>query len=78
MNEKGRTEELQKNEESVKSRRESVAKWRLAHRGATLVTPLHLILEVLLPIIVGLVSLVSLAWLAFHLPTPTPISFPPV
>jgi hypothetical protein len=78
LNEKMRTEELQKNEEIINSRRESVARWRLVHRGAAIVNPLHLFLEVILPIIVGVVSLVSLGWLASHMPVPTPISFPPI
>ncbi|MCX5724030.1 MAG: hypothetical protein NTX84_05855 [Nitrospirae bacterium] len=63
-------------EEAITAKRLSVSKWRHAQRGATVVTPLHLFLDVYLPILVGLTGLASLGWLAFHLPEPKPITLP--
>jgi len=63
--------------EALDLKRVSVSRWRQANKGAMIVGPLHLLLDVGLPILVGLTSIVFLTWFLFHLPPPSiPVSPP--
>ncbi len=76
-NEKVRQGDLKKAMEDLDLKRTSVSKWRQANKGATIVGPLHLFLDVGLPILVGLVAIGFLTWFVFHPPPPSiPASLP--
>jgi len=71
-NEKARQAKVKADVEALDLKRVSVSRWRQASKGATIVGPLHLLLDVGLPILVGLAAISLLTWFLFHLPPPSP------
>lgn len=68
--------DIKKNEEIAIARNNTILEWKKAHKTETIISPLHRFLELYLPLAVGLIAIVSLSWLVFHFPEPTPPSLP--
>jgi len=76
-NEKARQAKVKADVEALDLKRVSVFRWRQANKGAMIVGPLHSLLDVGLPILVGLTAIGFLTWFLFHLPPPSiPLSPP--
>lgn len=62
--------DMKKEESSFQEKREKILKFQKLHRVVGRITPINLALEIWLPILLGLYSILSLGYLMFHLPPP--------
>lgn len=71
--------ELQNSEGGLNERRTQILRWKQAEKLIGRVSPLHLFLEIHLPLVVGVAGIVSLIYLMLHFPPPPkPPSLPGV
>ena len=62
--------DLANNENAFKEKRGNIIEWKKAHKVVGMVSPLHLVLEIWFPLLIGALAIGSLVYLMFHFPPP--------